>query len=48
VAKRGIKTSVLNRVAANRQRIEEARQHEEREREAIKALNQKRTGRTEK
>jgi hypothetical protein len=36
--KRGIKTNVLNRVAANRQRIEEARQREEREAAAIRAL----------
>jgi len=39
---------VYRRIAGNRQRIEEARQREEREREAIKLLNQKRTGEKEK
>jgi hypothetical protein len=40
VAQRGIKTNVLKRVAANRQRIEEAHRREEREREALRQLNQ--------
>jgi hypothetical protein len=38
--RRGIKTNVLNRVNANRQRLEQAQQREERERETIKLLNQ--------
>ncbi len=42
--RRGIRTNVLKRVVANRQRIEEAREREEREAAAIRALNQKRTG----
>jgi hypothetical protein len=42
--RRGVRKNVLNRVAVNRQRIEEAQQRDEREREAIKMLNQKRTG----
>jgi hypothetical protein len=41
---RGIQNSVRQRINANRQRIEEARLRDEREREAIKLLNQKRTG----
>jgi hypothetical protein len=35
---------VLKRIAANRQRLDEVRERDEREREAIKLLNQKRTG----
>ncbi len=46
--KRSVKGNVYRRIAGNRQRIEEARQREEREREAIKLLNQKRTGEKEK
>jgi hypothetical protein len=42
--RRGVRKNVLNRVQTNRQRIEEAREREEREREAVKLLNQKRTG----
>jgi len=42
--RRGIRRSVLQRVNANRTRIVEAREREEREREVIKLLNQKRTG----
>jgi len=36
---RGIKRNVLQRVNANRQRLEQAQQREEREREAIRLLN---------
>jgi hypothetical protein len=39
--KRGIRTNVRQRVAANRQRLEEAREREERDREALRLLNQK-------
>jgi len=42
--RKGIRTNVLQRVNANRARIVEAREREEREREAIRLLNQKRTG----
>ncbi len=42
--RRGIKANVHRRVTANKQRIEEAREREEREREALRLLNQKRTG----
>jgi hypothetical protein len=42
--RRGIQNSVRQRINANRQRIEDARLRDEREREAIKLLNQKRTG----
>lgn len=45
--KRGIRTNVLKRIAANRQRVEQEREREEREREAIRQLNQKRTGEKE-
>jgi len=37
---RGIKNSVLKRIAANRQRLEQAQQREEREREVLRLLNQ--------
>jgi len=36
--KRGIRTNVLKRIAANRQRVEQEREREEREREAIRQL----------
>jgi len=38
--KRGIKANVLERVARNRQRLEDARLREEREREFLRKLNQ--------
>jgi len=44
MVRRGIKTNVVRRIAANRQRVDEAQQREEREAAAIKLLNQKRTG----
>ena len=37
---RGIKSNVLKRIAGKRQRIEEAQQREEREREVLRLLNQ--------
>jgi hypothetical protein len=40
VKKRGIAANVLNRVAANRQRMEQARERDEREREQLQRLNQ--------
>jgi hypothetical protein len=39
--RKNIRSNVLQRVTANRQRIEEAQQREEREREALRLLNQK-------
>jgi hypothetical protein len=42
--RRNIQNNILQRIAANRQKAAEAEQREEREREAIKLLNQKRTG----
>ena len=39
--RRGIRMNVLKRVAANRQRIEDARQRDEREREVLRLLNQR-------
>jgi hypothetical protein len=39
--RKNLKTNVLNRVAANRRRVEEARQREEREAEAIRKLTAK-------
>jgi len=38
--KRSVKGNVWRRIAGNRQRIEEAQQREEREREALRLLNQ--------
>jgi hypothetical protein len=38
--RRGIKTNVVRRIVANRQRAEQERQREEREREAIRSLIQ--------
>ena len=38
MSKRSIRGNVHQRISANRQRIEEAQQREEREREAIRAL----------
>jgi hypothetical protein len=45
--RRNLKANVLNRIAANRQRVEQEREREERERKAIRLLNQKRTGEKE-
>jgi hypothetical protein len=39
--RRGIRSNVLKRIAGNQQRVEEAQQREEREREKIKLLNQR-------
>jgi hypothetical protein len=39
--RRNIRQNVLQRIAANLQRVEQEREREEREREAIRALSQK-------
>ena len=38
--RRGIKANVHRRIAGNRQRLEQARQQDEREQEALRLLNQ--------
>jgi hypothetical protein len=43
LSKRSIKNSVEQRITANQQRVEEAREREEREREALRELNRKST-----
>jgi hypothetical protein len=41
MTKRGVQNSVLKRIAANRQRAANEQDRDEREREAIRTLNQK-------
>jgi len=45
--RKNIRQNVTARIADNRRRLEAAREREEREREAIRQLNQKRTGEKE-